>query len=231
MTRQPASTDGRLHWGEAREMNALETLMWRVEVDPRLRSTITGIEILDCMPDWDRFLAAADWGTRMAPRFRQKVVEPALGIGNPCWVTDPDFDLHYHVRRLRLPEGGGWRALFAAAEQIAMTPFDRARSPWESYLIEGLPDGRAAHMLKLHHATTDGMGSVQLFSQLHSRTRESNPLKPQPPPPLPERPTPVGILLQQLTHDALAVPSLVQQAAGAALHVIMRPRATIASLL
>ena len=184
MARDPASTDGRLHWGEAREMNALETLMWRVELDPRLRSTISGIEILDCTPDWDRFLAAADWGTRMAPRFRQKVVEPALGIGNPCWVNDPDFDLHYHVRRMRLPEGGGWRALFAAAEQVAMTPFDRARSPWESYLFEGLPGGRAAHMLKLHHSTTDGMGGVQLFSQLHSRTRESNPLKPQPPTPL-----------------------------------------------
>ena len=212
-------------------MNALETLMWRVEVDPRLRSTITGIEILDCTPDWDRFLAAADWGTRMAPRFRQKVVEPVLGVGNPCWVNDPDFDLHYHVRRMRLPEGGGWRALFAAAEQIAMTPFDRARSPWESYLIEGLPDGRAAHMLKMHHATTDGMGSVQLFSQLHSRMRDSNPLKPQPPPPLPERQTPVDILLEQLTRDAQALPGLVQHAAGAALRVLVRPRATIAGLL
>jgi WS/DGAT/MGAT family acyltransferase len=212
-------------------MNAIETLMWRVEADPRLRSTITGIEILDCTPDWDRFLAAADWGTRMVPRFRQKVVEPALGIGNPCWVTDPDFDLHYHVRRMRLPEGGGWRALFAAAEQIAMTPFDRARAPWESYLIEGLPGGRAAHMLKMHHATTDGMGSVQLFSQLHSRTRESNPFKPQPPPPLPERPTPVGIFLEQLTRDLQAVPGLVQHAAGAALHVLRRPHASLAGLL
>jgi WS/DGAT/MGAT family acyltransferase len=212
-------------------MNALETLMWRVEVDPRLRSTITGIEILDCVPDWDRFLAAADWGTRMAPRFRQKVVEPALGIGNPCWVTDPDFDLHYHVRRLRLPENGGWRALFAAAEQIAMTPFDRARSPWEAYLFEGLPDGRAAHMLKMHHATTDGMGSVQLFSQLHSRTRESNPSKPQPPPPLPERQTPADLLLEQLARDVQAMPGLAQQAAGAAWHALMRPRATISALL
>jgi len=212
-------------------MNALETLMWRVEVDPRLRSTITGIEILDCVPDWDRFLAAAEWGTRMAPRFRQKVVEPALGIGNPHWVNDPDFDLHYHVRRMRLPESGGWRALFAAAEQIAMTPFDRARSPWESYLFEGLPDGRAAHMLKMHHATTDGMGSVQLFSQLHSRTRASNPLKPQPPTPLPERQTPVGLLVEQLTRDVQALPGLLQHTAGAAFHVLMRPQATIAGLL
>ncbi len=212
-------------------MNALETLMWRVEADPRLRSTITGIEILDCTPDWERFLAAADWGTRMAPRFRQKVVEPALGIGNPSWVNDPDFDLHYHVRRMRLPDGGGWRALFAAAEQIAMTPFDRARSPWEAYLIEGLPEGRAAHLLKMHHATTDGMGSVQLFSKLHSRTRESNPFKPQPSPPLPERQTPIGLLMEQLARDVRALPGLVQSAAGVALHLLLRPWSTVSGLL
>jgi diacylglycerol O-acyltransferase / wax synthase len=212
-------------------MSALETLMWRVEVDPRLRSTLCGLEILDCTPDWKRFVAAADWGTRMVPRFRQKVVEPALGIGNPHWVNDPDFDLHYHVRRMRLPEGGGWRALFAAAEQVAMTPFDRARSPWESYLFEGLPDGRAAHMLKMHHSTTDGMGGVQLFSQLHSRTRESNPLKPQPPPPLPERQTSIGLLVEQLARDVQAVPGLVQQVAGAALAALLRPAATIGAVL
>jgi len=230
VTREHSSTDGPLHWGEAREMNALETLMWRIEADPRLRSTICAVEILDCVPDWDRFIAAADWGTRMVPRFRQKVVEPALGIGNPCWVNDPDFDLHYHVRRVRLPEGGGWPALFFAAEQVAMTPFDRARSPWESFLFEGLPDGRAAHMLKMHHSTTDGMGGVQLFSQLHSHTRASNPLKPQPPSPPPERPTPIGLLLEQLARDAWAIPGLVQHTGGA-LRALMRPIETATAAL
>jgi diacylglycerol O-acyltransferase len=230
MTLQRSSTDGRLHWGEAREMNALETLMWRIEADPRLRSTISGLEILDCLPEWDRFIAAADWGTRMVPRFRQKVVEPALGIGNPCWVNDPDFDLHYHMRRIRLPEGGGWPALFAAAEQVAMTPFDRARSPWESYLFEGLPDGRAVHMLKMHHSTTDGMGGVQLFSQLHSRTRESNPHKPQPPSPPPERPTPVGLLLEQLARDARAIPALFQHT-GEVLRALSQPLETVAAAM
>ncbi|MDJ0850658.1 MAG: wax ester/triacylglycerol synthase family O-acyltransferase [Myxococcota bacterium] len=212
MPETPHFRDAPLHWGESREMNATEALMWRMEVDPRLRSTICGLEILDCVPEWDRFLAACDWGTRMAPRFRQKVVEPALGIGNPRWVNDPDFDLHYHVRRVALPEDGGWPELLSSCEQIAMTPFDRARSPWESVLFEGLPGGRAAHLLKMHHSTTDGLGSVQLLSQLHSRRRESNPEKPQPPPPPPERASPIELLLEQLAHDAQAVPGLVREA-------------------
>jgi WS/DGAT/MGAT family acyltransferase len=226
MVERSSQKDAPLDWGESREMNATEALMWRIEVDPRLRSTICGLEILDCAPNWQRFLAACDWGSRMAPRFRQKVVEPALGIGSPRWVTDPDFDLHYHVRRISLPEGGGWSDLLCAAEQVAMTPFDRARSPWESVLFEGLHEGRAAHLLKMHHSMTDGLGSVQLLSQLHSRSRESNPGKPQPAPPQPERATPMDLLLEQITHDLRAVPGLLRETAVGGIGVLASPLET-----
>src|SRR6185295_16245665 len=134
---------------------------------------------------------------RMVPRFRQKVVEPALGFGNPVWVNDPDFDLHYHVRRQRVSAGGGWREALACAEQVAMTPFDRARSPLEVVLFEGLPDGRAAMLMKMHHSATDGIGGFQLFSKLHSRKREHNPSEPQP-----EWKTPRDVLREQLQRDA-----------------------------
>jgi len=191
-----------LDWGASREMNALEALMWRGEADPRLRSTICSFGVLDCAPDWQRFLAACEWGTRMVPRFRQKVVEPAFGLGNPVWVNDPDFDLHYHVRRQRISGGGGWREALEAAEQIAMTPFDRARSPLEVVLFEDLPDGRAAMLLKMHHSATDGIGGFQLFSKLHSRKREHNPSKPQPDAAPPEWKTPRDVLREQLERDA-----------------------------
>ena len=86
-------------------MNALEALMWRAEEDPRLRSTICGARGAGHGARLgQRFLAAHEWATRLVPRFRQRVVEPLGGVGAPAWVTDPDFDLHYHVRRVRLPE-------------------------------------------------------------------------------------------------------------------------------
>ena len=66
------------------------------------------------------------------PRFRQRVVVPSFGIANPTWVDDPDFDLDYHVRRLRLPAPGSERQLLDAAAILAMTPFDKARAPWEA---------------------------------------------------------------------------------------------------
>ena len=233
MAKQPEALGGRdapLRWGESREMNAFEALMWRVETDPRLRSTICGLELLDRVPEWARFEKACEWATRMVPRFRQKVVEPALGLGNPRWVNDPDFDLHYHVRRIRLPEPAGFAELLSAAEQVAMTPFDKARSPWESVLFEGLPDGRAAHLLKMHHSTTDGMGGFQLFSQLHSPTRDPNPKKPQPPVPLPEWATPSELLVEQMGRDARALPGLLANA-GDLVRLLSRPVETAQSAL
>jgi len=208
-------------------MNGVEALMWRAESDPRMRSTICSLAILDRMPDWDRFVAACDWGSRMAPRFRQKVVEPAFGLGIPCWVNDPDFDLHYHVRRIRVTAGGGWPEVFEACEQIAMTPFDRARSPWEAVLIEGLPNGAAGLLVKLHHSTTDGMGGFQLFSKLHSRTREHDPDKPQPDAPTPEWISPTDLLMEQLTRDARSAPSGALKTAEALFGAIRKPGQTM----
>ncbi|HEB90075.1 MAG TPA: wax ester/triacylglycerol synthase family O-acyltransferase [Deltaproteobacteria bacterium] len=216
-----------LDWARSREMNGIEALMWRAEADPRMRSTICSLAVLDQMPDWDRFVAACDWGSRMAPRFRQKVVEPAFGIGVPCWVNDPDFDLHYHVRRIRLTEGGGWREVFEAAEQIAMTPFDRARSPWEAVLIEGLPEGRAGLLVKLHHSTTDGLGGFQLFAKLHSRTREHDPDKPQPEAPTPEWISPTDLLVEQLSRDARSAPAGLARGLEGVVHAVTRPGQTI----
>ena len=57
------------------------------------------------------------------------VVEPSFGLGIPRWVTDPDFDLHYHLRRIKPGGAASWREALECAEQFAMTPFDRARPP------------------------------------------------------------------------------------------------------
>ena len=58
--------------------------MWRAEVaDPRLRSNVTLLELLEPAPEWERLRAAHEWASRMVPRMRQRVVEPALGVGAP----------------------------------------------------------------------------------------------------------------------------------------------------
>jgi WS/DGAT/MGAT family acyltransferase len=200
-------------WGSQREMNPLETLMWRAESNPRMRSTVCGLELLDRAPDWDRLVAAHEWASRLIPRFRQRVVEPPFGLGAPRWIVDGNFDLGYHLRRMKVPAPGAWSELLESAQQIGMTPFDKARSPWEAVLFEGLADGRAAYLLKLHHSTSDGMGGIQLLSMLHSRTREHNPNKPQRPEPAAESASGVALLAGQAVRDLRAAPGLARDAA------------------
>ena len=159
-------------WSASAEMQPVEAMMWRAEADPRLRSTITTVEILDCAPDWERLLAAHDWASRIVPRFRQRVVEPPFGLGSPTWVTDAEVDFAYHMNHIRLSGAGTIQQLLGEAQSMAMRPFDRARPLWEAALVEGLEGGRAGYILKSHHSVTDGIGGMQIMGLLHSRTRE-----------------------------------------------------------
>ena len=170
-------------WGVGDELNGMEAVMWRMEHDPSLRNTVLAFEVLDRAPDWQRFREAHDWGSRLVPRFRQRVVDGPLGLGQPRWVVDASFDLGHHVHRMALPAGSDMRAAFDVVARTGNAPFERSRPPWEAILLEGLPDGRAGYLLKMHHSTLDGMAGMQLLGGLHSRTREPSASKPQLPPP------------------------------------------------
>ncbi len=159
-------------WGGPSELSAFEAMMWLAEADPHLRSTTTSVMELDSTPDWSRLVAGHEWTTRAAPRLRQKVMEPAFGLDMPVWVDDPEFLLDYHLRRVRLPEPGTRRQLFDFAQTVAMTPFDRCRPPWEAVLVEGLEGGKAAYILKLHHAISDGIGIMQLIGEALNASRD-----------------------------------------------------------
>lgn len=155
--------------------------MWRAEVDPRMRSDGVILDLLDTTPDWDRMLAAHEWGTRLAPRLRQRVVEDVLHLGPPAWVAT-DLDLGYHLSRVRLSEGAGMTEVLELAGVLHMAPFDAARPLWQALLVEGLPEGKSAYLLKFHHSMADGQGAVQLFDLLHSAKRDPSPDKAAPPP-------------------------------------------------
>ena len=200
-------------WGGSAEMSAFEAVMWRAEVDPRLRSTTTSVLMLSCAPAWERLLAGHRWVVSAVPRFRQRVVVPAFGVGNPTWVEDPDFHLDYHLRRVSLPEPGSERQLYDLAQTLAMTPFDKARSPWEATLVEGLEGGRAAYILKLHHATSDGLGIIQLLARVLQKTPDGAD-RPSPRSPINRgrTPSPAELATQQMRNGLLALPT---EAAGA----------------
>ncbi|GAA2545067.1 HAD-IB family hydrolase [Pseudonocardia hydrocarbonoxydans] len=203
-----------LEWGTATEMDADAAAVWRTG---SARSTLTLLEMLDPAPDPDRLAAAHEWASRMVPRMRQVVAEPALGAGPPVWAGVPDLDLAHHVTRVTLPAPGTRRQLLDAVAAFAAAPLDRTRPLWAALVLEGLEDGTAGYAVKIHHSVTDGVGAVRLMGMLHSRTAEHDPQRPEPPvPPVLAAPSATGALArlgaEVLAHPVDTVGGLVRSA-------------------
>jgi WS/DGAT/MGAT family acyltransferase len=165
-----ASTAAPSEWGSAPALDAFETLMWRMDAYPNLRSAVVCVVLLDREPEPLRLRAVHQAVITATPRLREKLVDVPLGL--PAWVADDRFDLSSHLGVHKLPSGGDLRELLDHAAEIAMAPFDHDRPPWEAQLFTDFEGGGAAYVLKLHHALSDGIGIVQLLSMLFSRRRE-----------------------------------------------------------
>jgi WS/DGAT/MGAT family acyltransferase len=171
-------------------MSDAEGLMWRLEKDPYLSSTVASLTVLDTAPDMERLAHRMLRATRIVPRLRQRV-QPALGLQPPVWVDDADFDLTYHLRRLALAPPGDERDLYDLATLLTADPFDRTRPLWQMVIIEGLSGGRAALLMRFHHTLMDGEGGVRLSLQFLDFERDA-PEKPLPPDVEPLAPPPVN---------------------------------------
>lgn len=161
----------------AEHMSDLETLMWRLDVDPALSSTFANITFLDRAPDRERLRNRMWRASRLVPRLRRLVVDASLGQ-QPHWEDDPAFDLDHHLRFRTLPPGSTDADVRRIAVELAGEPFDRSRPLWEFTVLEGLPDGRAAMVQKLHHTITDGVGGVRMSVEFIDLERDP----PEPPP-------------------------------------------------
>lgn len=198
-------------WGGPARMSASEAVMWRAEGDLRTRSSGLLLEILDSVPDWERFRSAHGRAVQAIPRLRDRVVEPLLPVVAPTWTPDENFDLSYHVQRMRLPAPGSMADLLELAGQVASRPLDTNRPQWEAILVDGLEGGRAGYLFKIHHAMTDGLGIVQLLTMAHSPTPEPGGTKLSSPTALPPRSgpeiTPLSLVTDELRDQLLGAPA------------------------
>jgi diacylglycerol O-acyltransferase / wax synthase len=185
-------------------MSDADALMWTIEKDPQLRSTIVAVMMLDRVPDWPTLRDRIEQATLTIPRMRQRVVSPMLRMGPPHWSADPDFDLDYHLRRVRARSPGDMNAVLEIARIAATAAFDRARPLWEYTAIDGLDDGRSAMLVKVHHSMTDGVGGLELLMGLFDleRTPAAGPrdLAPAAGPDDLEVLTPIGLVGRSIEH-------------------------------
>jgi WS/DGAT/MGAT family acyltransferase len=182
-------------------MSDADALMWTIEKDPMLRSTITSVALLDEAPARGRLRRLIDRGTRLVPRMRQRVRSNPASIAPPRWEVDPHFDLNFHVRFVRAAGDRSLRSVLELAEPMAMQGFDRARPLWEVVVVEDLADGGAAMILKLHHAITDGVGAVKIAMAMFELERDPVTVAEMPPAPTAEVMSQLTRVVDALGHE------------------------------
>ena len=196
-----------------RELGGMEALFVKGDGEVASRSTVMSLFTLDRAPDFEEVVRAHDRASRLAVRFRQRVVAPVVPVSRPYWIVDPDFDIRYHVRLAPLPGGGTYRELFDFAERLGQVPVDPARPLWEVILITGLDDGSAGLLYKFHHAISDGGGGVTLFSSIFSSAPDAST------PEMPPKPAVEDVTATELTRQRLG--ELPLQAAGVAIDAVI----------
>ncbi|MET0728227.1 MAG: wax ester/triacylglycerol synthase family O-acyltransferase [Acidimicrobiales bacterium] len=215
MTERPA--------GASQQMEPFDYLMFRGEGDPRSRASLASVSLLDRTPDIEHLRSVFDRASRSVLRLRQRVVAPALPVTAAQWVVDPDFDLTYHVRRVRAPAPGGLRDVLDLATTIMGAPLDTSRPLWEALLVEDVhTDGAsAALILKVNHSLTDGVGAVELLRQLYDFERNAD-RGSMPHLPVPEDRSPIDLVAAALRRAPIQAVAQVGKRLGGLVGRVVR---------
>jgi len=151
-------------------LSAADSLLWRIESDPVLRTPVVVVGLLDRSPTPEGVEATVERAAALLPRLGQRLDPPPLDLGRPRWRPSGERSLASHVRRVAAL-GGGLDAALAVAEPDAAAAFDPVRSPWTITLVDGLDRGRSAVILRFHHTLTDGVGGIDIAERLFDRSR------------------------------------------------------------
>ncbi|HVC06929.1 MAG TPA: wax ester/triacylglycerol synthase family O-acyltransferase [Solirubrobacterales bacterium] len=113
-------------------------------------------------PELEPFLSHIRSRLHLAPRLRQRLAFPPLGLGRPLWVDDPEFEITDHVSREMLAAPGSEAQFRELIAEVFAPPLDRSRPLWELRLVEGLEGDRFGVIYKTHHAMADGISAVDI---------------------------------------------------------------------
>src|SRR5687768_4726951 len=120
-------------------MGSSDTVIWHIEEDPQLRSTITAVWELDCAPEPDRMQQSLQRMVSAIPRLRQRVVP---GRPRPSWIDVDDLDLERHFVEHGLGGSASSGDVHRFAERWLADGFDRTQPQWGLALLTGVTGGR-----------------------------------------------------------------------------------------
>ena len=153
-----------------KQLTGLDAAFLALET-PKTTGHVGGVCVLDAKSapqplTLDRLTAVLAERLPLVPVLRRKLLNVPLGLDQPYWVDDPDFDIEYHIREIALPRPGSDAQLTEQIARLHARPLDRSRPLWEIYLITGLAKRRAAVYTKIHHSAIDGVSGAELLTVL-----------------------------------------------------------------
>ncbi len=137
------------------------------DADRHLSLAIGALAIIDGpSPGRDELITALSERTRAVPRLTEVVHQHPLDLAAPEWNEDNNFDITHHVRWAAVPQPGDDAALFRTIADLMERRLDRDHPLWECWVLEGLPDGRWAVLIKIHHCIADGIAAMRLLADI-----------------------------------------------------------------
>jgi WS/DGAT/MGAT family acyltransferase len=161
------------------------------------------------------------------PWCRWRLQRAPLGLSEPRWVEDREFDVAAHVRVLSEPgERVSYSRFARLRDTLLSQPLDHARAPWQIYLIPRLEDGRVALLGKIHHSLVDGIAALQIVNLVIDDPPDPRHARPAALTTTPEQGT-VGWALDELLHNARSGLAAIRGVAGAAIRPYAGARAVL----
>lgn len=169
----------------------------------------------------------------LVPPMRRRLLEPVAGVGRPCWIDDPAFDLDRHLYRRALPDPGGYPALASLTSDLLPRPFDRDAPLWDMTVAEGFGPDQTASVTRLHHAAIDGVSGAEALANFLDLTADPSPTEPPEwrPAPLPRRAALIADSVRLATGTPAATARRLGRIGAAGWRLLGHARATGTRLL
>jgi diacylglycerol O-acyltransferase / wax synthase len=145
-------------------MRGADSAWWHME-EPTGQMVITAVLTFDGRIQLSCLRRTLEERLLRFRRFRQRIVEPRLGIGLPHWEDDPHFSLDRHLFPASLPEPGDRAALEALVGDLMSGTLDYERPLWQFHLVEDF-EGGSALVARLHHSIADGLALIHVLLSL-----------------------------------------------------------------